>query len=184
MHNRHSALQEGYVIVFDRIVVQSLRLEECAGSSDPIIALLVHAAQIDRLTRVAVLHFEFAQSLFHGDQEIKLVVSLGKEAVKCRARSPHEVQQHEQLNVLQLSLRVRVNCARDANYRTRHSPCRSRQGSCPSCQPSVASHICTYVSVREYGEIAVMSHIHLQRVSLGPHLEGFFAVKEDQFDAV
>lgn len=36
VHDRYIALQEGHVIVFDGIVVQSLRLEECAGGSDPI----------------------------------------------------------------------------------------------------------------------------------------------------
>lgn len=43
MYDRHTALQERHVIVFDGIVVQSLRLEEGAGSGDPGIALLVHA---------------------------------------------------------------------------------------------------------------------------------------------
>ncbi len=43
VHYGHIALQEWHVIVFNRIVVQALRFEESARSSDPI-ALLVHIA--------------------------------------------------------------------------------------------------------------------------------------------
>lgn len=62
----------------------------------------------DPSTGTQFLHFQFAQSLLHRDQEVELVVGLGEEAVKGRTRSPHEVQQHEQLDVLQLRLFMSV----------------------------------------------------------------------------
>ncbi len=44
VHDGHAALFEGHVIVFDGIVVQSMRLEKCARCGDPI-ALLVHVIE-------------------------------------------------------------------------------------------------------------------------------------------